>query len=93
MGSGALMSCIKMEKIIRHWGVPCLVIFGLLFSRLALPQVAPSAEQILDYHSDIRVQEDASLLVRETIRVRSAGQGRQLDSCSTIARTKLTGTL
>jgi uncharacterized membrane protein YgcG len=50
-----------------------------LFSSLSLccsaqSQVTPSAtEEILDYHSDIRVQQDASLLVRETIRVRSAG--------------------
>jgi len=40
----------------------------------ARSQVSPSAtEGILDYQSDIRVQQDASLLVRETIRVRSAG--------------------
>jgi len=36
--------------------------------------VQPSSEQISDYHSDIRVQQDASLLVRETIRVRSEGK-------------------
>ena len=36
-------------------------------------QASPFAsEEILDYHSDIRVQQDASLLVTETIRVRSA---------------------
>ncbi len=35
--------------------------------------VQPGSEQISDYHSDIRVQQDASLLVRETIRVRSEG--------------------
>jgi uncharacterized membrane protein YgcG len=36
-------------------------------------QASPTAsEEILDYHSDIRVQQDASLLVQETIRVRSA---------------------
>jgi hypothetical protein len=34
--------------------------------------VQPSSEQISDYHSDIHVQRDASLLVTETIRVRSA---------------------
>jgi len=41
----------------------------------AVSQVAPpsNSEQILDYHSDIHVQQDASLLVRETIRVHSAG--------------------
>jgi uncharacterized membrane protein YgcG len=36
-------------------------------------QVSPFAsEEILDYHSDIRVRQDASLLVTETILVRSA---------------------
>jgi uncharacterized membrane protein YgcG len=40
----------------------------------ALMQGSPSAaEEILDFHSDIQVQQDASLLVKETIRVRSAG--------------------
>jgi len=40
----------------------------------AQAQATPSAtEEILDYHSDIWVQQDASLLVRETIRVRSLG--------------------
>jgi uncharacterized membrane protein YgcG len=41
----------------------------------AVSQVtAPSSsEQILDYHSNIRVHQDASLLVHEAIRVRSAG--------------------
>ena len=47
-----------------------------LLCRPAWAQNAGSsgAEQILDYHSDIRVRQDASLLVRETIIcVRSAG--------------------
>jgi uncharacterized membrane protein YgcG len=40
----------------------------------ARSQVSPSiTEGVLDYQSDIRVQQDATLLVRETIRVRSAG--------------------
>jgi uncharacterized membrane protein YgcG len=44
------------------------------FATGAQAQVDASAtEEILDYHSDIRVQQDASLLVRETIRVRSLG--------------------
>jgi uncharacterized membrane protein YgcG len=56
-----------------------LVALCALFSSLSLccsaqSQVTASAtEEILDYHSDIRVQRDASLRVRETIRVRSAG--------------------
>src|ERR1700686_1767242 len=56
-----------------------LVAWCALFSSLFLccraqSQASPSGgEEILDYHSDIRVQRDASLLVRETIRVRSAG--------------------
>jgi uncharacterized membrane protein YgcG len=46
----------------------------MLVSCIAQAQVDSSAtEEILDYHSDIRVQQDASLLVRETIRVRSLG--------------------
>lgn len=50
-------------------------LLALLLCYPAVSQVsAPSSsEQILDYRSDIRVQQDASLLVRETIRVRSAG--------------------
>ncbi len=40
----------------------------------AQSQLSTSAtEEILDYESDVHVQQDASLLVRETIRVRSAG--------------------
>jgi uncharacterized membrane protein YgcG len=64
-----------MKKVVHHWVVPCVVFSCLLLSRLALPQATPpAAEEILDYHSDIRVQEDTSLLVQETIRVRSSGQ-------------------
>jgi hypothetical protein len=47
-----------------------LFLCGPAVSRVAAPS---SSEQILDYHSDIRVQQDGSLLVRETIRVRSTG--------------------
>jgi predicted membrane protein DUF2207 len=60
-------------------GIRILVALCALFTSLSLrcsaqSQVTPSAtEEILDYHSDIRVQQDASLRVRETIRVRSAG--------------------
>lgn len=56
-----------------------LVAWCALFSSLFLccparSQVSPSAtEEILNYESDIRVQQNASLLVRESIRVRSAG--------------------
>jgi uncharacterized membrane protein YgcG len=65
---------INVKRLIRQWVGPCLVLSCLLSCRLAHPQSAPAAEEILDYHSDIRVQKDASLLVRETIRVRSAGR-------------------
>ncbi len=64
-----------MSKAVRNWVVQCVVFSCLLLSPLALPQATPpAAEEILDYHSDIRVQPDASLLVRETISVRSSGQ-------------------
>ena len=64
-----------MKKAVRRWVVPWVVFSCLLLSRLALPQATPPvAEEILDYHSDIRVQQDTSLLVQETIRVRSSGQ-------------------
>jgi uncharacterized membrane protein YgcG len=50
-------------------------LFGLFLCCHAAAQVAApsSSEQILDYHSDIGLRQDASLLVRETIRVHSAG--------------------
>jgi uncharacterized membrane protein YgcG len=52
----------------------CALFSSLFLCCSAQSQVTPSAtEEILDYHSDIRVQQDASLLVRETIRVRGAG--------------------
>jgi uncharacterized membrane protein YgcG len=52
----------------------CALLSSFFLCCRAQPQASPSAdEEILDYHSDIRVQQDASLLVRETIRVRSAG--------------------
>jgi uncharacterized membrane protein YgcG len=45
----------------------------VFLSSRAPAQASPFAsEEILDYHSDIRVQQDASLMVRETIHVRSA---------------------
>ncbi len=44
-------------------------------SLIALWSVAaPADERILDFHSDIRVSDDASLEVRETIRVQSQGE-------------------
>ncbi|HXX17281.1 MAG TPA: DUF2207 domain-containing protein, partial [Candidatus Eremiobacteraceae bacterium] len=53
----------------------CALFSSLFLCCPAVSQVAApsSSEQILDYHSDIRVQQDASLLVRETIHVLSAG--------------------
>ncbi|MGC2183313.1 MAG: DUF2207 domain-containing protein [Terriglobales bacterium] len=64
-----------MRTKIRISIVVSAVLSTWLLCRPAVAQNAgPSGpEQILDYHSDIRVRQDASLLVRETIRVRSAG--------------------
>jgi len=57
-------------RILVAW---CALLSSLFLCCRAQLQASPSAgEEILDYHSDIRVQQDASLLVRETIRVRSA---------------------
>jgi uncharacterized membrane protein YgcG len=63
-----------MRNAIRIVVALCALFSSLSLCCSAQSQVTPSAtEEILDYHSDIRVQQDASLLVRETIRVRSAG--------------------
>jgi uncharacterized membrane protein YgcG len=63
-----------MRGAIRILVALCALFSSLFLCCSAQSQVTPSAtEDILDYHSDIRVQQDASLLVRETIRVRSAG--------------------
>ena len=52
----------------------CVLFSSFFLGSRAQAQASPfTSEEILDYHSDIRVQQDASLLVRETIRVRSAG--------------------
>jgi hypothetical protein len=52
----------------------CVLLSVLFLCCPAVSQFAapPASEEILDYHSDVRVQQDASLLVTETIRVRSA---------------------
>ena len=53
--------------------VGCALLAFLCLCCGAGAQVSPFAsEEILDYHSDIRVRQDASLLVTETILVRSA---------------------
>jgi uncharacterized membrane protein YgcG len=63
-----------MRNAIRLHVALCALFSWLFLSSAARTQpTAPPAEEILDYHSDIRVQQDASLLVQETIRVRSAG--------------------
>jgi hypothetical protein len=51
-------------------GLLCLAL-GLLFAASA---ARAQTEQILDYHSDIQLGGDGTLLVRETIRVVSAGE-------------------
>ena len=53
------------------WAV--MAVLFLSSSTVSQITVPSHSEQILEYHSDIRVQQDASLLVRETIRVRSKG--------------------
>ncbi len=64
-----------MKTAVQQRVVPWVVFSCLLLSPLVLPQAGPAAaDEILDYHSDIRVQQDTSLLVQETIRVRSSGQ-------------------
>ena len=48
---------------------------GLLYLASAfflVPFALAQSERILDYHSDIQVEQDGSMLVRETIRVISA---------------------
>ena len=64
-----------MRNAIRISIIVIVILSTWFLHRPALAQVAtPSGpEQILDYHSDIRIRQNASVLVRETIRVRSAG--------------------
>jgi uncharacterized membrane protein YgcG len=51
----------------------CVLFSSVFLCICGQAQTLPfAAEEILDYHSDIRVQQDASMLVQETIRVRSA---------------------
>ncbi|MFZ0880780.1 MAG: DUF2207 domain-containing protein, partial [Candidatus Acidiferrales bacterium] len=47
-------------------------LFCLLATALLSPGARAQSESIVDYHSDVRVQDDGSMLVRETIRVMSA---------------------
>src|SRR5271169_2529293 len=51
----------------------CLSWQLLLFAVLGAIPVHAQSERILDFHSDIQVQEDRTMKVRETIRVISAG--------------------
>lgn len=54
----------------------CCVFFlaaGISLSLSPAPLSADTDERILDFHSDITVHQDASMTVRETIRVKSAG--------------------
>jgi uncharacterized membrane protein YgcG len=63
-----------MRNLMRLHVALCALLSCLLLCGVARTQTSGSTpEEILDYHSDIRVQQDASLLVQETIRVRSAG--------------------
>jgi hypothetical protein len=49
-----------------------LPILILLLALLSMPAIAD--ERILDFHSDIKIQPDASLVVHEVIRVSSEGE-------------------
>ena len=51
-----------------------LASLSLVVLSAALPAAAQDSERILSFHSDITVNPDASLVVRETIRVRARGQ-------------------
>src|ERR1700732_2934626 len=71
-----------MRTNVHDWSKPAILIpvvtgallaFSLLFCSVLMRGSPSAAEEILDFHSDIQVQQDASLLVKETIRVRSAG--------------------
>ena len=51
----------------------CVLFSSFFLGSRAQAEASPfTSEEILEYHSDIRVQQDATLLVRETIRVRGA---------------------
>ena len=67
----ASIDVVKHGKTLRGAGLILVALCALC--SLPVAQAAVSSERILDFQSDIRVQPDASLLVRETIRVRSAG--------------------
>lgn len=45
----------------------------LAWAALHVPSARAQSERILDYHSDIEVRSDASMVVTETIRVVSTG--------------------
>jgi hypothetical protein len=63
----------KVRTAIRILVTGCVVLAFSFLCCGAGAQASPFAsEEILDYHSDIRVRQDASLLVTETILVRSA---------------------
>jgi uncharacterized membrane protein YgcG len=73
-GRSAQSSKLSSTKTaIRILVAGCVLLSSWFLCCRAPAQASPFAsEEILDYHSDIRVQRDATLLVRETIRVRSA---------------------
>jgi uncharacterized membrane protein YgcG len=50
---------------------------GMLFAGALLPAASQADERILDYQSEIVVHPDASMTVRETIRVRAEGSSIQ----------------
>ena len=61
-----------LATALRSLMVGCAILSSFCVLCRAGAQALPLAEEILDYHSDIHVRQDASLLVTETILVRSA---------------------
>ncbi len=53
----------------RRWAT-CLLALAVL----SLPALVVASESILSYDSDIRINGDATMVVRETIRVRAEGE-------------------
>jgi hypothetical protein len=63
-----------MTRIRKPFGRPIFFLFSFILLLALLVPAAEAEEKILNFHSDITVNEDASLLVKETIRVISEGQ-------------------
>ena len=63
-----------MTRTRKPFGRPIFFLFSFILLLALLVPAAEAEEKILNFHSDVTVNEDASLLVKETIRVISEGQ-------------------